>query len=922
MPLVRPGGPRWALASPTLFSEPSEADRTPEHTSNTAQYTSSILETYLSAFDNFEAIDNAEDAAYVEALERIQEHLTGDADGMAACLVCLEDVRSTDPIWHCGGSPLDPGCFVLLHLPCAQAWARQQLTAYTGTTLDASNSNETSGNGEKGAPVGWGCPKCRKNYTSLPSSYSCFCGKVLDPVFNPWNAPHSCGEECCIENPICGHPCMLLCHPGPHPPCPRVVTADCFCGKESSTRRCGKQDFSCGAMCRRSLTTCSHKCPAICHVGACPSCIRIITASCRCGAISSEMRCGDKSSFRCEKVCGKVLGCGKHTCEKICCDGNCGECPHATGIQTCPCGKNAAIAIECGTAVPPCGQTCEKLLSCRVHYCAERCHVGPCPQTCRTAVEKSCNCGRMTRTVQCQEEFRCDRRCTQMRACGRHACKRRCCDGHCPPCEETCNKRLKCGNHRCPAPCHSGPCSPCPITTKISCACGKTSYQVPCGRETTALPPRCQHPCIIKATCRHSGAVPPHRCHYGPCPGRQGLPPCPLPCGAVISCGHACGAVVCHDPAPPSAAEYVPRPPPLAPGEKDVSKKRLEALQAPPAALSAAKAAIELLESEPGRFSPCPPCAVVLDVTCLGGHVTVPQLCSVAAPFSCSNLCGRPLTCGNHTCQQTCHDPAGGPPCQPCTRPCERTRLCKHACPRGIGCHPGECGLCPVEVSMPCHCGKSSMPFPCHQSTQSTGIPLEKLRCGKICSKQLPKCPHLCNEVCHEGLCSGATRCVAETTVRCTCKRVKMKLPCYEVAHILKKTENGDGKYDEFTSLRVLSCTAECKAALREAATGPKKGVEASLEEGDSSGPSLRPVASAHQKRLLQKERAAEAERREREKEKKQREKARQQFMRQIVRVVLLFTLIALVVGGGLMLHRLLTSVDKAAQEAWGHNRY
>ena len=44
--------------------------------------------------------------------------------------------------------------------------------------------------------------------------------------------------------------------------------------------------------------------------------------------------------------------------------------------------------------------------------------------------------------------------------------------------------------------------------------------------------------------------------------------------------------------------------------------------------------------------------------------------------------------------------------------------------------------------------------------------------------------------------------------------------------------------------------------------------------------------------------------------------------MRQIVRVVLLFTLIALVVGGGLMLHRLLTSVDNAAQEAWGHNRY
>ena len=31
---------------------------------------------------------------------------------------------------------------------------------------------------------------------------------------------------------------------------------------------------------------------------------------------------------------------------------------------------------------------------------------------------------------------RCERRCTATRSCGRHPCKRRCCDGNCPPCDQ------------------------------------------------------------------------------------------------------------------------------------------------------------------------------------------------------------------------------------------------------------------------------------------------------------------------------------------------------------------------------------------------------------------------------------------------------------------------------------------------------
>ncbi len=71
----------------------------------------------------------------------------------------------------------------------------------------------------------WGCPKCRSTYEEkdIPTRYTCFCGKVVDPEFDPWIVPHSCGETCGRKlKPDCGHQCLILCHPGPCPPCPKV----------------------------------------------------------------------------------------------------------------------------------------------------------------------------------------------------------------------------------------------------------------------------------------------------------------------------------------------------------------------------------------------------------------------------------------------------------------------------------------------------------------------------------------------------------------------------------------------------------------------------------------------------------------------------------------------------------------------------
>lgn len=48
------------------------------------------------------------------------------------------------------------------------------------------------------------------------------------------------------------------------------------------------------------------------------------------------------------------------------------------------------------------------------------------------------------------------------------------------------------------------------------------------------------------------------RCHYGPCP------PCGMPCGTELPCGHTCGSSTCHDARPPSVPNFAqPLPPQL-----------------------------------------------------------------------------------------------------------------------------------------------------------------------------------------------------------------------------------------------------------------------------------------------------------------------------------------------------------------------
>ncbi|KAL4665829.1 hypothetical protein H8959_000028, partial [Pygathrix nigripes] len=117
-------------------------------------------------------------------------------------------------------------------------------------------------------------PKCRFEYkrSETPSRYYCYCGKVEDPPLDPWLVPHSCGQVCEREfKPSCGHKCLLLCHPGPCPPCPKMVTTTCYCKKAKPIpRRCSAKEWSCQLPCGRKLLCGQHKCENPCHAGRRP----------------------------------------------------------------------------------------------------------------------------------------------------------------------------------------------------------------------------------------------------------------------------------------------------------------------------------------------------------------------------------------------------------------------------------------------------------------------------------------------------------------------------------------------------------------------------------------------------------------------------------------------------------------------------
>ncbi|KOC62472.1 NF-X1-type zinc finger protein NFXL1 [Habropoda laboriosa] len=579
-----------------------------------------VVEKVLSAYKGKEA-----DA------EKILSYLINIFEsGSAVCLICISTVKKADPIWNCSK------CFAFLHLSCILHWIQDSLNVKR----------------EKGLTLIWACPKCRMEYgqDEIPHNYKCFCKKVINPPHQPWNIPHSCGEICDkLLQPECGHKCVLLCHPGPCPPCAKILSIKCYCGKQMpQQRRCNTKEWSCGTICNKKYKLCSHICKEVCHTGECPPCSELVLLECHCKS-NKELKLCSEGTWVCDKPCDRSLSCNVHTCQSTChLRTDCGPCPLEKN-RTCPCGKKR-YAISCKQEhLPTCGDTCGKLLDCASHCCNMRCHTDRCGQ-CLEVVTKSCRCGSYKKEVACGKEFHCNKKCMQMRLCGRHLCNRKCCDcvikNTYNVCEKVCNNTLNCRKHKCFAPCHSGPCYPCAQTDVIQCRCGYNKIRVPCGTVKKIKPPPCNKPCKIPPICHHPKRET-HKCHQGPCPpckkilqvtclGGHETRPWLCHMARPTSCGRLCGKML---PCTNHTCELVCHRVPSSDGDKNTTP---------------------CMECE----QPCQfPCKQLVKISCHCGIGTLYRRCAELTSattvnrnelLKCGNQCPKNLSCG-HRCMNNCH---------------------------------------------------------------------------------------------------------------------------------------------------------------------------------------------------------------------------------------------------------------------------
>ncbi|KAI8892353.1 hypothetical protein BC833DRAFT_611933 [Globomyces pollinis-pini] len=582
------------------------------------------------------------------------------------CMVCFEIVKNKDRIWCC------QCCFAIFHLKCVNKWALKSIE--TGTSQPNINPESITQ---------WRCPGCQNISPSAPREYECFCGKTVNPQFDRYICPHSCGQTC-FKSRKCTHPCTNICHPGPCPPCEGTAPAiTCACKKTVLNLRCSDMvstDFvpSCDEECNRTLNCGIHSCSFGCHEAPCPKCPEKIQVTCYCGNTTKERSCGDSTdSFSCENQCGFQFKCGNHCCEDICHEHEHNDsdlCPYDITIVThCPCNRctveellNGQTRASCSDPIPTCLSDCGNILVCG-HACSSKCHLGPCPP-CPKSSEKACLCGStQSLAVKCVDlEFnpnstepfipRCSKKCEVKLSCGSHSCLNTCCTlkswEH--ECDQLCGKLLKCKLHKCLMSCmHDGPCHDCVEGVsfdELACSCGRTiTYPpIPCGTK----PPDCNHSCQRVRSCSHPNFTQ----HY------------------------------CH------------------PDEEQ-----------------------------------CPPCMVFTERSCACGSKVLKNIpCSRQTIPSCGGPCKNDtLECG-HKCKRVCHTGPCVDDTHPCVSKCEITRSCGHTCQ--YKCHGSEgCNeelYCKQQLLQTCVCGSRRITRICGVSKENPYKPVDIPLCDDTCARK------------------------------------------------------------------------------------------------------------------------------------------------------------------------------------------
>ncbi|KAI9217241.1 hypothetical protein BC828DRAFT_391676 [Blastocladiella britannica] len=547
----------------------------------------------------------------------------------------------------------------------------------------------------------------------------------------------------------------------------------CFCGKTFQP----KLDrltvpHACGSPCGKPLPCTNnnnnsndenavvHTCPLPCHPGPCAPCSATIARSCPGGHVHMSVVCGSdaaKVAVACAAPCNRLLHCGKHKCSRACHEGDCDQCQ-----------QPADLACRCGRSTRP--VTCDAQATAPAWACESPCAVKfPCSHA----------CDQICCSLAPADHIACPTDPSRLLACpcGKTPARRTSCRDPPPkPCGRTCGRVLSCG-HTCPRSCHTGECE-CEVEIAVRCRCGADIKTLPCAAAAALTGFEgdswiCTTVCGASLQCRRSA----HKCKTLCCPASkralEGPPDSDVP--ATGTAGSASSS--------PHGGNRSRRG-----GGAWMSLGQVEARAAAAASRGVDAATRALLES---------------------------------AYHGCPAVCGRPLSCGNHTCQRNCH--AGNcPPCLeasfdelvcpcgrssivppvacgttrvPCRFTCSRVRPCGHPTMSPHPCHPdsAECPPCVVLVAKPCACGKSSAttrcsarqapacaavcgaPLPCeHVCTRGCHDPVESpCKCTSACGKRRERsCGHVCKRACHNGVaCEDAGKCEERVTRKCECSR-------------------------------------------------------------------------------------------------------------------------------------------------------
>ncbi|KAI0175890.1 hypothetical protein GGR52DRAFT_334260 [Hypoxylon sp. FL1284] len=231
---------------------------------------------------------------------------------------------------------------------------------------------------------------------------------------------------------------------------------------------------------------------------------------------------------------------------------------------------------------------------------------------------------------------------------------------------------------------------------------------------------------------------------------------------------------------------------------------------------------------------PCPPCLQMgPSQSCFCGKHTSTKRCSetdYTNGWSCHEICGDFLPCGEHECQKECHSGLCGScevpvfsvcycgreskeiPCEErsdriasynygqtnadgdrlesgdllenqfwgsfaCEAICGRPFNCgKHRCEKACHTQEQDATHCPFSPDLitHCPCGKTPLTEILDQPRQNCDDPVPN--CNMICNKQL-SCGHLCQDACHSGTCAPCTQ---RMEIGCRCGRTKTSSICHQ----------------------------------------------------------------------------------------------------------------------------------------------